>query len=95
VRADLHGEAVLTLGGALAEWRAGHIDGVVCVGPLECMPNKIAEAQFFHAAEQEGLVTVTLPFNGEPAEPAALDTFAFEVQEKFRRKHERTECVPT
>lgn len=83
---ELYGEAVLTLGTPLAEWRAGRIDGVVSVGPLECMPNKIAEAQFHHAAEQEGLPSLTLPFNGEPLDPCALDTFAFEVKESHRRR---------
>jgi len=77
---------VLTLGGPLHEWHEGLIDGVVSVGPLECMPNKIAEAQFFHAAEHEGLASLTLPVNGDPIDPAVLDSFAFEVHERARRK---------
>ena len=32
----------------------GEIDAVVSVGPLECMPNKIAEAQFVHVARAGG-----------------------------------------
>lgn len=82
------GEAVLTLGAALHHWRAGQIDAVVNVGPLECMPTKVAEAQFFHIAQKEGLPTLTLALNGDPLNPEALDNFVFEVQERFRRKVE-------
>jgi hypothetical protein len=84
--ADLRGEAVLTLGGAVHEWRHGLVDAVVNVGPHECMPSKIAEAQFFHIAEQEGLLTLSLPLNGDPIDPEILDNFAFEVHARYRRK---------
>ena len=33
------------MGLAAHGWRAGTLDGVLCVGPLECMPNKLAESQ--------------------------------------------------
>lgn len=88
VREDLAGEAVLTVGGPVHEWHEGLIAGVVSVGPLECMPNKIAEAQFFHVAEREGLPSLTIPVNGDPVDPAVLDGFAFEVHESARRRRE-------
>jgi predicted nucleotide-binding protein (sugar kinase/HSP70/actin superfamily) len=88
VREDLAGEAVLTVGGPVHELHHGLIDGVVSVGPLECMPNKISEAQFFHAAEREGLASLTIPVNGDPVDPAVLDSFAFEVHERARRRRE-------
>ena len=62
----LLGEAVLTVGAPLHDWRRGQIDAVVSVGPLECMPTKIAEAQFHHIAEREGLPSLTLSLNGDP-----------------------------
>jgi activator of 2-hydroxyglutaryl-CoA dehydratase/predicted nucleotide-binding protein (sugar kinase/HSP70/actin superfamily) len=86
LRAELNGEAVLTLGGPLHEWHERLIDGVLSVGPLECMPSKIAEAQFFHAAEREGLLSLTLALNGDPIDPERLDGFVFEVKERFRRR---------
>jgi len=86
IRGELCGEAVLTLGGPIHEWREGLIDGAVSVGPLECMPSKIAEAQFFHVAEREGLLSLTLPLNGDPVDPAVLDSFAFEVRSRFRAR---------
>ena len=86
VREDLTGEAVLTVGGPLHEWREGHIDGVVSVGPHECMPNKIAEAQFFHVSEHEGLASLTIPVNGDPIDPEIVDTFAFEVRARFEQR---------
>jgi predicted nucleotide-binding protein (sugar kinase/HSP70/actin superfamily) len=89
VRPELWGEAVLTLGGALHEWRHGAIDGAVSVGPLECMPNKIAEAQLVHAGEREGLASLTLPMNGDPVDAEILENFVYEVQARYRRRRER------
>ncbi len=86
LREDFQGESVLTVGGPVHEWRHGLIDGVVSTGPLECMPNKVAESQFFHVAENEGLPSLTLSLNGDPLGPEALDNFAFEVHSRFRDK---------
>jgi activator of 2-hydroxyglutaryl-CoA dehydratase/predicted nucleotide-binding protein (sugar kinase/HSP70/actin superfamily) len=88
VDAALQGEAVLTVGMPLQEFRHGQIDAVVSVGPLECMPAKIAEAQWHHVAEDEGILCLHLPFNGDPVSSAVLDNFAYEVTERFHaRKH--------
>lgn len=86
VRQELGCEAILSVGGALHEWRQGHIDAVVNVGPLECLPCKIAEAQLHQAAKDEQLLSLSLPINGEPISPDVLDTFAFEVHSRFRRR---------
>lgn len=91
LRDALEGEAVQTLGGPLLAWRHGQIDGVVSAGPHECMPNKIAESQFFHLAEREGLPSLTLTLNGDPLDNEVLDNFAFEVHSRFKQRdgHER------
>jgi predicted CoA-substrate-specific enzyme activase len=86
VRDDLAGEAVLTLGGPIHEHRHKLIDGVVSVGPHECMPNKIAESQFFHVAEREGLASLTVPVNGDAVDPELLDGFAFEVRSRYEQR---------
>ncbi len=86
IRDELAGEAVLTLGGPVHEHRHGLIDGVVSVGPLECMPNKIAETQLFHVAEREGLASLTLPLNGDPLDAEVLSSFAFEVRSRHARR---------
>ncbi len=86
LRSQLAGEAVLTLGNPLYEWKHGLIDAVISVGPLECMPNKIAEAQFFHMAERDGLLNLTLSMNGDPLDTQSLDNFAFEVRMRHERK---------
>jgi predicted nucleotide-binding protein (sugar kinase/HSP70/actin superfamily) len=90
---SLEGEAVLTVGAALQHWRAGMIDAVVNVGPLECMPSKVAEAQFFHIAQQEGLPTLTLALNGDPINTETLDNFVFEIHERFRKAEGETAAV--
>ena len=89
LRPDLEHEAVLALGLSAHGWRDGTLDGVLCVGPLECMPNKIAEAQFHHVSEQEGLLSLTLSLNGDPIDPEVLDGFAFEVHQRFRARKGR------
>jgi hypothetical protein len=86
LREDLNGEAVLTIGGPTYEHARGHIDGVVSVGPLECMPNKISEAQFFHVAEEQGLLSLTLSLNGDQIDPEVLDNFAYEVHERHGKR---------
>jgi predicted CoA-substrate-specific enzyme activase len=83
VRDALECEAVLTVGAPLHEWHEGLIDGVVSVGPHECMPNKISEAQFFHVAEKEGLASLVVPLTGDPIDPEILDNFVFEVRSRY------------
>jgi predicted nucleotide-binding protein (sugar kinase/HSP70/actin superfamily) len=85
VRDQVEVETLLTIGVPVRAWRRKEIDAVVSVGPLECMPNKIAEAQFCHVAEVEGLLSLTLSLNGDPVDPDTLDNFAFEVHQRFRR----------
>ena len=85
MRAALDGDTVLSLGVPIHAWRAGRIDAAVVTGPLECMPNKLAEAQFTHVAEREGLVTLALSMNGEPIDAEVLDNFAFELRRRKLR----------
>lgn len=82
---SLKGEAILTLGLSLEESATKQVDGIVIVGPLECMPTKIAQAQAWHAVNKTGIPNVTLLFNGEPLDEAVLENFAFEVKAKFNQ----------
>jgi len=82
---ELKGEAVLTLGGPVHEHVEGIIDGVVSVGPHECMPNKISEAQFAVVGEEKGLISLTLPLNGDPIDSEILDRFAYEVKQRHQQ----------
>jgi len=86
LRPEMVGEAVLTIGSPAHEWHEKRIDGVVSVGPLECMPNKIAEAQFYHLSEKHGLPSLTIPVNGDPVDPEIIHNFAFEVRNRFQQK---------
>ena len=83
VRPELECETILTVGGALHEWRQGRIDAMVNVGPLECMPCKIAEAQLLQAAKNEQLLSLSLPTNGDSISQEQVDSFAYEVHARF------------
>jgi predicted nucleotide-binding protein (sugar kinase/HSP70/actin superfamily) len=76
------GEAVLTIGGPLLMHQRGEISGLVCVAPLECLPNKIAESQLFHASEDMGVLTVAVYVNGDLLDAEVLDNFVYEVKRK-------------
>jgi predicted CoA-substrate-specific enzyme activase len=80
----LTGEAVLTVGGPVHEYEAGEIDGVVVVGPHECMPCKISEAQFGKVAEHIGLPSLTVYVGGDGLDLEAIDRFAFDLKERLR-----------
>ncbi|HWQ91735.1 MAG TPA: CoA activase, partial [Clostridia bacterium] len=92
VNPALLGEAVLTVGASLHAWRRSHIDAVINIGPLECMPSKIAEAQFHPVATHEGLLSLSLAFDGNPINTTTLDNFAFEVHARWQ--HRRAEKPP-
>ena len=95
LREELEVESVLTIGVPVHAWRKREIDAVISVGPLECMPNKIAEAQFHHVAEKEGLLSLTLSLNGDPIDPEVLDGFAFEVHQRFRNRRRAAAETPS
>ncbi|ACL67281.1 CoA-substrate-specific enzyme activase [Anaeromyxobacter dehalogenans 2CP-1] len=86
LREDLEHESVLAMGLALEAWRHRGVDGILCAGPLDCMPTRLAEAQLYHAAAREGLLSLTLAANGDPIDPEILDGFAYEVKERFARR---------
>jgi len=49
----LTGEAILTVGSALNE--AGHVCGIISIGPFGCMPSRIAEAILSKEVKEGGL----------------------------------------
>jgi predicted nucleotide-binding protein (sugar kinase/HSP70/actin superfamily) len=80
---ELHGEAALTVGGPLHEFGQGLVEGVVIVGPHECMPCKLAEAQFGKVVEKHDLPYLSVAVNGDPIDPEVLDRFAYDIRERF------------
>ncbi len=83
VRTELLGEAALTVGGPITEYRHGQVHGVVSVGPLECMPNKIAENQFFYIQEDLNLPYLFVSMEGDPIDVTPVDNFAYEVHKMY------------
>ena len=74
------GEAILTIGSPLLMHRRREISGAVCVAPLECLPNKVAESQLFHASEETGMLAASVYLNGDPLDEGVLDNFVYEVK---------------
>ncbi|MBN2196851.1 MAG: CoA activase [Polyangiaceae bacterium] len=77
----LEGEATLTLGGPLHEYRTGRIHGAVIVGPHECMPCKVAEAQYGKVVETSPFPYLAVGVNGDPIDSELLDRFAYDVHQ--------------
>ncbi|MBN2724042.1 MAG: CoA activase [Deltaproteobacteria bacterium] len=90
LRKKLVGEAILTFGGPVYEFNHGEIDGVVSVGPLECMPNKISEAMYYPAKEMTSIPSVTFSLNGEPLDVATLENFVYEVKRSWENRKLKT-----
>jgi hypothetical protein len=86
VSKDLLGEAILTVGGPLHEYLVDEIDGVVSVGPHECMPARIAESHLQRADVDFGLPSLAVSVNGDHVDQQAVDDFVFEVREGRRRR---------
>ncbi len=86
VHPELTGEAGLTVGGPIHEYAHGDIDGVIIVGPHECMPCKIAEAQYGAAAESMKLPYLSIALNGDPIDTEVLDRFAFDIHQRRRSR---------
>ncbi len=74
------GEAALTIGLPLLLWQKREIDGVVTVGPFECMPSRIAETQLNLISQQTDLPVLNLSFYGEPLERDALESFIWDIK---------------
>jgi predicted nucleotide-binding protein (sugar kinase/HSP70/actin superfamily) len=86
VHPGLAGEAQLTVGGPLREFEHGLIDGVVIIGPHECMPCKIAEAQYGLVAERMGIPYLSIAVNGDPIDTEVVDHFAYDIRQAALRR---------
>ena len=89
VDSELNGEACLTVGGPLHELKEKLIQGVVVIGPHECMPHKIAEAQLGAAGEDMPVPYLAISVNGDPLDSEALDRFAYDIHEIHQRGFSR------
>ncbi len=90
----LTGEAVLTVGGPVHEFEHGAVDGVVIVGPHECMPCKVSEARFARLAEEMDLPYLATYVSGEGLDLEALDRFTFDLQERKGGRGNHSEAAP-
>ncbi len=85
VHRELTGEAQLTVGAPIVEYQHGLIDGAVIVGPHECMPCRVSEAQYGLASEQIGIPFLNIEINGDPIDTDALDRFAYDIHHHPQR----------
>lgn len=86
---NLTGEAILTIGGTLAEI-GEYYDGVVAVGPFACMPSRIAESILKKAIEEKkrevgkALPFISIELDGNPFTPsieARIDAFIAQLKQ--------------
>ena len=85
-RHSVETETILTVGGALREYLEGQVDGIISVGPLECMPNKVAESHFDRMTADFGVPAMTVSLNGDPLDERALEDFVYDVKEARRNE---------
>lgn len=76
------GESALTIGLPLMLWKKKEIDGVVLVGPFECMPIRIGETQLRLISEQTGLPVLSLSFHGDPLDKDLLESFVWDLKRR-------------
>jgi len=76
------GESALTIGLPLLLWQKKEIDGVVLVGPFECMPTRIGETQLSLISEQTGLPVLSLSFHGDPLDRELLESFIWDLKKE-------------
>lgn len=74
------GEAALTIGLPLLLWQKKEIDGAVIIGPFECMPSRIAEAQLNLISQKTGLPVLNLSFYGDPLDRDILESFVWDLR---------------
>ena len=77
------GESALTIGLPLLLWQKKEIDGVVLVGPFECMPTRVGETQLSLISEKTGLPFLSLSFHGDPIDTEPLESFIWSFEIKF------------
>lgn len=89
----LTGEAILTIGSALAEI-GEYYDGVLAVGPFACMPTRIAESILKKAIEDKkrkfgrSLPFISIELDGNPFTPsieARIDAFIAQLKQLKKR----------
>ncbi len=85
----LEGEAALTVGAPLHELRDGRIQGVVIVGPHECLPCKVAESQYGKVVETTSFPYLGVAVNGDPVDGELIDRFAYDVHAAHRARKGR------
>lgn len=76
ISTQLQGEAILTVGGAMADI-ATHACGVIAIGPFGCMPNRLAEAILSETMNRECKLALDSGGNGLSACLAEVDDLPF------------------
>jgi len=87
---ELNGEAILSLGGALAYVDHNGFDGVVNAMPFTCMPSTIASA-ILKGQMRERAPYIYMVYDGTviPNRETNLSTFAHQVTQRFDQKRSR------
>ena len=87
---ELNGEAILSLGGALAYVDHNGFDGVVNAMPFTCMPSTIASA-ILKGQMRERAPYIDMVYDGTviPNRETNLSTFAHQVQQRYDQKVRR------
>jgi predicted CoA-substrate-specific enzyme activase len=80
VSAALYGETIPTVGRALAADREGY-DGIILIGPFNCLPYRISEAILKPLSLQRGMPILTYESDGYAVSPSVLRQVDVHVQQ--------------
>lgn len=84
VSRSIYGEVIPTVGKGLAADREGY-DGLIVIGPFNCLPFRISEAILKPLSMQSGMPILTYESDGYPVSPSVLRQVDVHIQQVLER----------
>jgi len=75
---DSVGEAILSIGGSIIQYRNSDVDAILNIGPRECLQCKVADS--ITQKLNSKIITKSIEFDGDPIAPQIVEEFVYDVQ---------------
>lgn len=83
---DSIGEAILSIGGTMVQYKAGKVDALMNLGPSECLQCKIADSIIKNALCKKKIHAKSIEFNGDMMDESAIDDFVYDIENNLFSK---------